>query len=120
MCFAQLSRKLWRGSMPVRPVKIGETRVDKRGRMVLPVDLRKVLGVSPGETFNIYRLECALDIFGEALHIAAPMSREAGLLLISYAPVTKDNVVSVLECWATHYSEIKSILGHSRQKEGDH
>jgi AbrB family looped-hinge helix DNA binding protein len=120
MCFAELFKKLRGGSMPVRPVKIGETRVDKRGRMVLPADLRKVLGVSPGENFNIYRLEGALDIFGETLHIAAPMSREAGLLLISYAPVTKDNVVSVMESWATHYSEIKSILGHSTQKEGDH
>ncbi len=106
--------------MPVRPVKIGETRVDKRGRMVLPANLRKVLGVSPGETFSIYRLEGALDIFGEALHIAAPMSREAGLLLISYAPVTREDAVSVMESWADHYSEIKSLLQYSTQKESDH
>jgi len=94
--------------------------VDKRGRMVLPADLRRVLGVSPGEIFSIYRIEGALDIFGEVLHIAAPTSRDAGLLLISYAPVTRDDVVSVMQTWSDRYSEIKSLLEHQSQKRIDH
>jgi AbrB family looped-hinge helix DNA binding protein len=105
--------------MPVRPVKVGETRVDERGRLVIPTDLRKVLGLTSGEKLEIYRLEGALDIFGEALYIGVPTSRERGLLLLSYAPVNKDQVVSTMETWATHYPQIKSILGpHNKNDSG--
>jgi AbrB family looped-hinge helix DNA binding protein len=97
--------------MPVRPVKVGETRVDERGRLVIPSDLRKVLGLTPGEKLEIYRLEGALDIFGEAMYIGVPTSRDKGLLLLSYAPFNKEQVVSAMESWATHYPQIKSIIG---------
>jgi len=104
--------------MPVRPVKIGETRVDERGRLVIPTDLRKVLGLTPGEKLEIYRLEGALDIFGEALYIGVPTSRERGLLLLSYAPVSKDQVVSIMESWSTHYPQIKSLIGPYQKTDG--
>jgi AbrB family looped-hinge helix DNA binding protein len=103
--------------MPVRPVKVGETRVDDRGRLVIPADLRKVLGLASGEKLEIYRLEGALDIFGEALYIGVPTSRDDGLLLLSYAPVDKEHVVSVMETWWMHYQQIKSLLGASQKTD---
>jgi AbrB family looped-hinge helix DNA binding protein len=101
--------------MPVRPVKIGETRVDDRGRLVLPNDLRKVLGLTPGEKLEIFRLEGALDIFGEALYVGVPSSRDQGLLLLSYAPVSKDQVVSIMDSWAKNYLQIRTLIGNKSQ-----
>ena len=103
--------------MPVRAVKVGETHVDDRGRLVVPADLRKVLGLSSGEKLEIHRLEGALHIFGEALYVGVPTSREKGLLLLSYAPVDKAKVVSVMESWSTHYPQIKTMLEQSRKNE---
>jgi AbrB family looped-hinge helix DNA binding protein len=103
--------------MPVRPVKVGETHVDDRGRLVIPTDLRKVFGLTTGEKLEIYRLEGALHIFGESLYIGAPASRDHGLLLLSYAPVDKSGVVSTMETWSTHYQEIKDILEREHKNE---
>ena len=90
--------------MPVRPVKVGETRVDDRGRLVIPTDLRKVLCLSPGEHLDFYRLEGALDVFGESLYLGVPRSHEHGILLVDYAPVDKNQVVSVMGSWSSNYA----------------
>jgi AbrB family looped-hinge helix DNA binding protein len=103
--------------MPVRPVKVGETHVDDRGRLVIPTDLRKVFGLTTGEKLEIYRLEGTLHIFGESLYIGVPSSRDHGLLLLSYAPVEKSQVVSVMESWSANYPEIRKLLGQDREKE---
>jgi bifunctional DNA-binding transcriptional regulator/antitoxin component of YhaV-PrlF toxin-antitoxin module len=89
---------------------MGQSRVDDRNRMVIPTDLRKALGVRSGETYEIFRLEGVLDIFGEALYVGVPKSRDEGLFLISYAPVAKDELMATMQSWAEHYAQIKSAL----------
>jgi len=103
--------------MPVRPVKVGETKIDKRNRMVIPTDLRKVLGVESGETYEILRIEGSLDIFGESIYLGVPKSRERGLLIISYAPVTKDEAISTVQTWSNNYPKIKALLEPGSDKQ---
>jgi AbrB family looped-hinge helix DNA binding protein len=103
--------------MPVRSVKIGETQVDDRGRLVIPADLRKVLGLPQGERLEIHRLEGALDVFGESVYIAVPTDRKRGLFLISYAPVDKDRLIAVMDSWAVNYEQIRLLAQPTSKSE---